>query len=390
MKVGKYFRIPQGPSDLEILWEGAEPLAPADLPLWLTPDTAAEYRLVGRIVWDNSPGDAEPDYSAELAELESAGFVIEEEARDPFARRIYMKAPRKEPVWSIGIYRGDSPFQLAPAQGANNPVLTADDVTDVSASFVADPFMLDVNGTWHMFFEVMNWQRNVGEIGHAVSADCVRWSYQGIVLSEPFHLSYPCVFLWQNDYYMIPESFQAGGVRLYRADAFPTTWRCIATLLEGPYLVDASVFHRRGKWWMFVDTSPEMSHDTLRLYHADHLQGPWVEHPASPLKQDDPSNSRPAGRVLVVHDRVFRLAQCSLPFYGSEVRAFEIRDLTTTTYHEREAGGGAILKGSGVGWNACGMHHLDAHLQRDARWVACVDGWQSDEILRTLGGAAQR
>ncbi|HET9363828.1 MAG TPA: hypothetical protein VFP71_02460, partial [Candidatus Angelobacter sp.] len=54
-------------------------------------------------------------------------------------------------VWSIGIYAGKSPLQLSPA--ARNPVISAGDVSDVSARFVADPFMLRVDGLWHMFFE---------------------------------------------------------------------------------------------------------------------------------------------------------------------------------------------------------------------------------------------
>jgi hypothetical protein len=383
MKEGKYFRIPQGPADLALLWEAAEPLDPTQLPDWLAPDDAAEYRCVGSSVWIDPPAHAQQEYLAEIEELESAGLVIDEEPGNRFARHIYIKAPRKEPVWSIGVYRGDSPFSLAPPAGVKNPVLTVADVRDVPASLVADPFMLDVDGTWHMFFEVMNWRRNVGEIGHATSADCERWTYRQIVLTEPFHLSYPHVFRWRDDHYMIPESYQAGAVRLYKAAAFPTEWRHVGTLLEGPYLVDASVFRHGGRWWMFVDTSLERTHDTLRLYHADVLTGPWVEHASSPLKYNDPRLSRPAGRVLVINDRVYRFAQCSLPHYGTEVRAFEVDELTATTYHEREIPRGPILKGSGSGWNACGMHHLDAHFLRDGSWVACVDGWYSDEALGT-------
>src|SRR5581483_1115296 len=102
------------------------------------------------------------------------------------------------------------------------------------------PFMVHADGTWHLFFEVMNWRRNVGEIGHATSADGGRWTYRQVVLAEPFHLSYPYVFRWRDDFYMIPESYQAGAVRLYRAAAFPARWVFVGTLLEGPYLVDAS------------------------------------------------------------------------------------------------------------------------------------------------------
>ena len=96
--------------------------------------------------------------------------------------------------WSIGIYAGDSPFHLAPAPAALNPVLTKDDIHDVPALFVADPFMISVAGVWHMFFEIFNLQTGKGEIGLATSDDGMVWRYERVVLSEDFHLSYPYVF----------------------------------------------------------------------------------------------------------------------------------------------------------------------------------------------------
>lgn len=45
-------------------------------------------------------------------------------------------------IWSIGIYEGESPFELKPAQGVTNPVLTAESVTDAKADYVADPFVI--------------------------------------------------------------------------------------------------------------------------------------------------------------------------------------------------------------------------------------------------------
>ncbi len=57
--------------------------------------------------------------------------------------------------WSIGIYAGTSPLDLLP-HGRSNPVLTARDVTDVPAAFVADPFMIKNGPRWYMFFEVFN------------------------------------------------------------------------------------------------------------------------------------------------------------------------------------------------------------------------------------------
>jgi hypothetical protein len=288
-----------------------------------------------------------------------------------------------EAVWSIGVYRGESPLRLRPPRGARGPVLTRDDVSDVPAAFIADPFMIYADGKWHMFFEVMNCLTRLGEIGHAVSDNGLTWAYRQIVLSEPFHLSYPYVFEWMGDHYMIPESYQAGAVRLYRARRFPTEWAFVGDLLRGPYFADASVFRHDGRWWLFADSSRGMKHDTLRLYYADELRGPWVEHPKSPLVKGDASNARPAGRALVCDGKVLRFAQNSVPYYGTDVRAFEVTELTTRTYRER-AVGRPVLGPGDSGWNACGMHHVDAHVLGDGSWIASVDGWFGNEALKEL------
>jgi hypothetical protein len=170
----------------------------------------------------------------------------------PRARENHSAEVAKEHVWSIGIYSGESPVDLKPAKGIRNPVLTGKSVSDVPALFVADPFMVRAGRTWYMFFEVMNRQSRKGEIGVATSRDGLHWKYQQIVLAEPFHLSYPYVFGWENDYYMVPESFQAGAARLYRAVEFPTRWSFIGDLLTGPYFADSSVLRFDDRWWLFT------------------------------------------------------------------------------------------------------------------------------------------
>jgi hypothetical protein len=241
--------------------------------------------------------------------------------------------------------------------------------------FVADSFMLRVGGVWHMLFEVMNARSTKGEIALATSRDARRWRYEGIVLAEPFHLSYPYSFTWKGHVYMVPESGHAGAVRLYRAERFPRSWAFVGTLVQGQDLVDASLFHAHGRWWMLVQTSPMPRHDTLRLYFAPDLEGPWEEHPASPVVKSDPRIARPAGRVLVHGDRLIRFGQDCAGDYGTAVRAFEIVALSPDTYEERPVGPDPMLSRSGRGWNAGGMHHVDVHSTDDGRWLACVDGW---------------
>ena len=137
-------------------------------------------------------------------------------------------------IWSIGVYQGEGPLGLAPIGPSCNPVLSAGDVEDYPADFVADPFMVREDGRWLMFFEVWSDVVARGVIGLATSDDGVDWRYGGVVLEEKFHLSYPHVFKLGSDYFMVPETLELQAVRLYRARSFPRGWTFERTLLERP------------------------------------------------------------------------------------------------------------------------------------------------------------
>lgn len=281
--------------------------------------------------------------------------------------------PGARKSWSIGIYVGESPFQFRQPPGLINPVLSREDICDVPASFVADPFMIRTGDGWHMFFEIKNWLSRKGEIGVARSKDGFEWRYQQVVLDEPFHLSYPYVFEWNNDYYMIPETLQPGHVRLYRAISFPTKWSYVGPLVDGAF-ADPSIFLYEGRWWLFVCATP-YRHDTLRLYFADDLMGPWVEHEKSPLVEGNANIARPGGRVIIYEGKPIRYTQDCFPAYGTQVRAFEICELTPTSYSEQESANSPVLTPSGTtGWSGEGMHHVDPHLTPEGLWIASVDG----------------
>jgi hypothetical protein len=270
-------------------------------------------------------------------------------------------------MWSIGIYTGSSPFDLKPSAEIRNPVLTRESVTDVSAKFVADPFMI----RGHMFFEVLT-DTDKGEIGLATGNNGLNWKYEQIVLREDFHLSYPYVFEWQDVVYMIPETLGANAVCLYQADDFPLRWSKAAKLIDGP-CADPSIVRFNNLWWLFFCPVP-YRHDTLSLYFAEELTGPWREHPNSPIIRGDKCRARPAGRILTLNDRLIRFAQDCVPRYGSRVRALDILELTTTTYVEVENAASPILQPGNQEWNGGGMHHVDAQQQPDGTWLASVDG----------------
>ncbi len=275
--------------------------------------------------------------------------------------------------FSIGMRAGHNPFEWQdPDPGlAVNPVLTGADVTDAAAGFVADPFMVREGGRWHMFFEVLEAETNRGVTSWAVSEDGFNWEYGQVVLEEPFHMSYPHVFMYEGEYMMIIESFQDDSVRLYSADPFPTGWKFEKRILSGEH-VDNTIFEHGGRWWMMTGNR---RNNVLRLYHAPGPSGPWEKHPESPIISGDPHTARPGGRVISWEGNLIRYPQDCYPTYGNAVHAFIIEKLDEEVYREKPWGGNPVLDGSGRGWNRLGMHHIDPHRLDDGTWLAVVDGY---------------
>jgi hypothetical protein len=284
-----------------------------------------------------------------------------------FTDRLRASHLLRRELWSIGIARGTTPFQLGVPE---KPVLRARDITDTAARMVADPFAVKEAGLWHLFFEVDSVSTRQGEIALATSADTTNWTYRQIVLNEPFHLSYPYVFKWEGVYYMIPESHKARAIRLYRADPFPTHWTHITDLIKGEYK-DPTLIRHNDRWWIFASTG---QNENLHIFYADQLTGPWQAHTKNPVISGDRTRARCGGRAGEINGRLIRFAQDCLDRYGHRLLGFEITALTPDDYAERPLVENPLLAPDGSGWNARRMHHLDLFQTGTDRWIGFVDG----------------
>lgn len=287
-----------------------------------------------------------------------------------FIKRKIKKPEKVYGPWSIGILEGEDPFSLKKPNKDVNPILTGKEIHDCDAIFVADPFFALQNGNYYLFFEVLCGDQKKGVIAYATSKNGYDWNYRKIILTEPFHLSYPYIFQWENDWYMIPETNEDFSVRLYKAARFPDEWVYVGNILSGYDYVDPSIFRKNGKWWMFVSTTKS---NVLNLYYSEELASGWIPHPMNPLIKSNPHISRPAGRILQYENRYYRFAQDVSPIYGKQVFAFEILELTETNYREKEIENNPFISGSKEGWNAEGMHHLDIQ-KIGNQWFATTDG----------------
>jgi len=277
--------------------------------------------------------------------------------------------------FSIAMFGGSDISTLEPLNGSQSPILTREHVTDTPAVFVADPFMIRVENTWHMFFEVLDAITSHGKIGYATSQNARDWTYRCIVLDEPFHLAYPYVFAHAGDVYMIPDS-PGSGIRLYRAKHFPFNWELVSTIREEGVYSDSSILHHDNFWWLLTAWSPKSGENkTLRLFRAADLFQEWQEHPASPVVADDQQIVRPGGRICHTPDgRLFRFAQDCTRNYGESVRAVEILELGQNVYLESKLVDPILSAGKEL-WRSGGMHHIDLH-QENSELICCVDGWR--------------
>ncbi len=204
----------------------------------------------------------------------------------------------------------------------------------------ADPFPVRADdGRTFLFFEELRYSDPKGRI-MAMEVDPEKGALEPFpVLERGYHLSYPQVFRWQGQYYMLPESSENRTVTLFRCVSFPDRWVEERDLLRDVDAVDATVAEIDGSWWMFVNISPfgAGNRDELHLYHAPSPLGPWTPHPRNPVKSDC-RGARPAGRPYRRGGRLYRPAQNCADAYGSSIVIHRIDQLTPEAFRETTVG----------------------------------------------------
>lgn len=199
----------------------------------------------------------------------------------------------------------------------------------------ADPFVFQHEGKYWAFFEDYCYERKRAGIGCAEIFPHGGWGPPMVCLEHPrFHYSYPHVFRDGSEIFLIPESYDANSVDLYRCRQFPNQWVHEAVLLQGKF-VDSTIWQHEGLWWLATTTAePMQGAASLWLYYSASLNGNWHFHPQNPISRDV-RNSRGAGRVFRGQNRLIRPSQSDAPTYGYSITFNEITELSDQRYAER-------------------------------------------------------
>jgi hypothetical protein len=201
--------------------------------------------------------------------------------------------------------------------------------------FYADPFLIERNGRSYLFFEEYKFSSQKGLISCCEVDREGNCSEPRVVLERTYHLSYPFLFAWQGETYMIPETRDNRTIEVYRAIDFPYSWVHEAVLMSDVAATDSTLLHHQDKWWLFTagvldHAAPEK---TLCLFFADSPWGPWSAHPKNPIVSDV-CHARPAGCLYFENGQLIRPGQDCSRGYGYAAQLHRVDALSETDYRE--------------------------------------------------------
>jgi len=240
-----------------------------------------------------------------------------------------VQAARSSDQWALA-YR----FRSGPCD-SNNTLYRFKNLVPPKDRFWADPFAIKAADHYYVFIEELLYNTGKGHIS------VIELDRKGVVkgptkvLERDYHLSYPCVFEWNQNYYMVPESAANKTVELYRAKSFPFQWELEKVLMRDVRAKDATLVEIDGTWWMFVAISEYSIPDEVYLFSAKTPLGPWTPHRRNPVKSDV-RGSRPAGALFEWNGDVYRPAQDSSGRYGYAISINRVTQLDHDQFREEQ------------------------------------------------------
>lgn len=236
--------------------------------------------------------------------------------------------------------------------------------------FMADPFIIRDSNDFYIFYEEMPSKMNStwGDLAVMHSTDLEHWERLGVILDEPFHLSFPNVFRYKSEWYMIPETGAIHEVRIYKAVDFPMKWAYAHTLFQDDFMADAAIIERDGVWYLLYSSSIG-----FRLCYADDLFADWHEHPSSPIRiEDGKQETRPAGNFIECGDSLYYVVQRHDGGYGTSVVAYQIDSLSPEVFIEHRLEHNPVVDRYGNGYAKDGMHQLSSIYLPEKNMYFCV------------------
>ena len=127
-----------------------------------------------------------------------------------------------------------------------------------------------------------------------------------VALEEDFHLSFPMVFDWNGEVWMIPETGSDHSLRLYRCKTFPTQWELVQRFPTDEELCDTILLDRRAEALTLLCSETRPDNQLYVRYRRYTLRHAVQETAAVPLPAEDTLPAAP-GPFELLPDEAYNL-----------------------------------------------------------------------------------
>ncbi|WP_372757860.1 hypothetical protein [Mariniflexile sp.] len=205
-------------------------------------------------------------------------------------------------------------------------------------SFWADPFVINFKNNIVIFFEELKNDGKTGMISAIELAENFEILKKKEVLNEDYHFSFPNVFLFNNQYYMIPETSEHNVLQLYECNNFPYEWSFKMNLMENVKLLDTVWVYHNNLYYLFANVIEDFeigNNERLYIFYSkDLFSTKWTPHKENPVITNAKS-ARNAGNFFFEKDKLCRVSQNCFDQYGENLVINEVLELSTDNYKEK-------------------------------------------------------
>ena len=177
----------------------------------------------------------------------------------------------------------------------------------------ADPLLFEWDGEIYLFCEMYNKTINRGCIGVA-KYNSEKGLFHEIlpIIMEPFHMSFPYIFQYNGDAYMIPETSETSKIRFYKIGNTPYEWHYVGSIFTEGKCCDSVTIEVDGNLWIICteqDSSNPLCNKVI-IYNIFEIED-GGEIRAELIYQSGTfkHNARNGGPVLHIGENHYRVIQ---------------------------------------------------------------------------------
>ena len=190
-------------------------------------------------------------------------------------------------------------------------------IKNLPGRFFADPFVIKKNKKHYVFVEDYIKKDSKAVISVIEIDNKDNHKYFTNIIEEDFHLSFPFIFEYENDLFMIPESSKNKDIRLYKCLKFPDKWIYCYNLISNIDAADTILFKKSNLYWLLTTSSKDNDYSSqLNIFFSDNpLSKRWTAHKKNPVRYD--INNGRNGGLLIDNNELIRATQtCDYNKYG--------------------------------------------------------------------------